>query len=220
VIPAVVKESFGSGTARANEKNSARNVMGKANPKLNMKKHKILWVDRNRLVLCGLLDKYPTMSSVTRRILTPSTHRYTAAQRMHIVATYWTPELPRSWVFYQFERMGGSFTAAKKVFEHQAYQEPGRSKYSFLGTNNLAFIGHEEIERYYLRRDRNAIMSHPSWAIPYFNDARKQGVKLQEIADRLELTMNQVKHMVYDVAPRGIFRPNVKNPNLGNPWKH
>ncbi len=187
--------------------------MGKANPKYNVEKHKILWMDRNRLVLCGLLSKYPRRSQVVQRINTPTSHKFTAAQRMHIVATRFTPELAPSWVYYQFERLGGNYTAAEKVFNRIAYQQPGRSKYEWLGMNNLQFIGHEEIERYYLRRNPNKGIGHPSWVLPYFLDARKQGKTLRQIGEALELTDNQVKHVVYELCPRGIFRPNIRNPN-------
>ena len=178
-----------------------------------VRKHKILWMDRRRLVLCSLLGPQPQKSAVVRRILEPSRVPFTPAQRMHIVATYWTPELPRSWIFYQFERLGGDYTRAQKIFEKIAYEQPGRDKYSFLGTNNLQFLGHEEIERYYLRRKPNFGIQHPSWVIPYFNDCIKRGDKLREIAERLELTLNQVKHVVYDVCPRGMFQPNQRNLN-------
>jgi hypothetical protein len=196
-----------------NAKKNARNVVAKANPKYNVEKHKILWMDRNRLVLCGLLSKEPQRSQVVKRINNPTNRKFTAAQRMHIVATHFTPELPRSWVYYQFERLGGDRVAAQRVFERIAYQEPAKSKYKFLAANNLQFIGHAETERYYLRRNPDKGVAHPSWVLPYFLDARKQGKTLRQIGETLELTDNQVKHVVYELCPRGIFRPNVKNPN-------
>ncbi len=186
-----------------------------ASAKSKVEKHKILWIDRNRLILCGMLNKQPLRSKVMRRLLSGSYAHFTPAQRMHIVATRFTPELPFSWICYQFERHGGSALAGEKIFNRVAYQQPGRSKYEWLGVNNLQFIGHEEIERYYLRRDPNKWATHPSWALPYFLDARKQGKTLRQIGEALELTDNQVKHVVYELCPRGIFRPNVRNPNPG-----
>lgn len=185
-----------------------------ANAKYNVKKHRIVPVDQNRLILCGLLGEMPRRSNVVQRLLKPSQKNYTAAQQMHIAATYWTPELPRSWIWYQFERMGHPNPSyIKERFVHFAYKKDCREKYTSVGLNNLQFIGNEEIERYYLRRDPRLRVTHPSWAIPYFNDKIKQGWKHREIAERLEFTYDQINYIIHTLCPKGMFKSNIRNPN-------
>ena len=164
-----------------------------------------------RLMAMGLLSKYPAKSSIVQKVMIRGLNKpnYTKYEIAHMVAVYFMPGLPRHWLLYQFERLGSENPmACYKTVQRIAYKH--RDKYIHLAHENVLFMGHDEIERFYLRRNPRTKASHPSWAIGYFGDMVKKGMKLREIAEKLNLPMNSVKYALYD---RSMFTDNTRNPN-------
>ena len=138
-----------------------------------------------RLLLCGLLSKYPEKSSVFQKIITIGRgQRYTDAEKMHIVAMMWTPELPLRWIWHQFEPHISSkkdhfMARLRRIQYHPEY----RSRWEHLGEQNIQFIGQPEVERYYLRRPPGKT-TYPFWAVPVLRQHVKGGMKQAEV-DRM-----------------------------------
>lgn len=132
---------------------------------------------------------------------------------MHAVALYWFPELPRSWVRYQFEK-GGAPNAMKAV-EKFAYNPYYRQKYEHLARENLKFIGLAEVDAFYERYPPNMRRRLPSWAIIIANDLIKKGHTRKDIAKRWGL---QYEQFITTLKTRNIFFPPaypIPNPNWG-----
>jgi hypothetical protein len=104
-----------------------------------------------------------------------STRAYTEEERMHATAIYFTPELPRTWIAYQFAKRGLNSDKYMVRFRKIALNPKNPPHWRELGIRNLQFIGPEELLYYYQRSNPNKQHTHPSWAIAIFNELVKQG---------------------------------------------
>ena len=164
---------------------------------------------KQRLITMGLLSKYPLKSSVLQKFLNAKiSTRYTEYEKMHMVALWFTPELPQSWMRYQFEQYGADPEMTLMRLRRQAYKSPWKEKFKHIGQQNPIFIGQPEVERYYARRPPGQSGWHPSWVIPVIQDHIKQGMTMVAISEKYGIPYSSVKHLV---SRRSVFQPNVRN---------
>lgn len=137
----------------------------------------------DRLLVCGLLSKYPTKSTVFQKINNPKKGmRYTDAEKMHITAMMWTPDLPKSWIWWQFQPY--CKTSERKFMQRMrniCYNHRNRARWEHLGMQNIQYIGQPEVMRYYERANPNRQLRHPSWAVAQLVQHMKEGMKMVEI---------------------------------------
>jgi hypothetical protein len=162
-----------------------------------------------QLLSCGLLTEHPLKSSVFQKLLAAKPNvRLTEREKMHIVALYWTPELPKSWIEEQFRRYGAA--APQHVLRRLrriAYHPKWRAKWQHLGPKNVEFIGQKEVEIFYNRRIEGKQIFHPSWALPVLLDERKRGLTIPQICEKYKLhrrTLEKLKRRSIFDQP---FRP-------------
>lgn len=160
-----------------------------------------------RLMAMGLLSKYPDKSSVLSRFLTGKPRRhYTEYEIQHMVALYYTPELPKSWIAWQFESRGYDPEYVMKNLRRTIHYNGRKEKWKHLGPQNVPFIGQPEVQRYYDRRDPRATrIWHPNWALAVFNDHLKQGMNLREISEMYNISYVSLRGVIH----RSIFDPHV-----------
>lgn len=166
-----------------------------------------------RLLTMGLLDKYPLKSKTMTRFLNAhSGIRYTDAEKQNMVALWFMPELPHSWVAYQFEARGYDPEWAMNKLRQIVYKR-AKPEWRELGQRNVLMIGQPEVERYYERRNPNMSMWHPSWAIPIFNENLKQGMSQRQVAAKYGMQTSSLEK----VLKRGMFAPHTQRipPNWG-----
>lgn len=164
----------------------------------------------------GLLSEYPHMSPTFRKFTARTTRKphYTDRNKMHMVALYWTPELSRNWIRYQFEQAGMDGPWAMKNLRKYAYNHENRRRWEHLGQQNILFIGQPEVQRYFERRKTYTRI--PSWAIPIFNDHRKQGMSLQAIADKYGIDRPKMTAAMR----RSMFEPVIMQKHHNEKWKN
>ena len=167
---------------------------------------------KRRLLVAGLLSDYPLRSPVFQKMLNRegTRHRWTDAQKMHVTALYWTPGLSNRWVTYQLERFGCSspehrFTKLRKL----AAKPENRSRWEHLGQENLLYITKREVFNYY-KYHPPGILWHPSWALLIFQDYRKQGKSVSEIARMHGIDDGVLRDTL---KRRSLFKPHARNPN-------
>lgn len=156
-----------------------------------------------RLLAMGLLSKYPKKSWVLKRFLNRKKGiKYTDAEKSHITALMFTPHLPASWIEYQLQQYGEDKPEhALRSLKSIAYKPENRERWEHLGKENLMFIGQPEVEYFYLRRNPNKRVFHPSWAIPIIADHIKEGMSGPAIARKYNIHHNQV----YSMLKRNMF---------------
>lgn len=164
---------------------------------------------KDRLLTMGLLSKYPKKSWILKHFLDPNDRRYYSdAEKMHMAALWFTPELPKSWIKHQFQTYSDRNPDHLMQYVNvQAYRN--KEKYGHLGQQNILFIGQPEVERYYLRRPPQLKAYHPSWAVPIFNDHVKSGMTIADIARKYGCPYLGV----YRAMQKSIFESHQKNPN-------
>lgn len=134
---------------------------------------------------------------------------------MHMVAAWWTPELPESWIKYQFDRLGGDGEKCILTVKRYAYNKECRARWQHLGQQNLLFMGHDEVIRYYHRRNKNKNAWHPNWALPVMADLIKSGMTYEAVGELLQ-GFNKTQIWLL-VNRRNMFEPHLKykgDPNL------
>jgi hypothetical protein len=153
----------------------------------------------------GMLNKHPLKSLVFKRFCTPTKTPYTEDQKKHAVALYWTPELPRSWIRWQFEQHSErNPDHIMQTIKNFAYNPYYREKWGHLGAENLKYIGLAEVDAFYARFKPGARKRLPSWAIMVINDLIKQGWTKKAIARRFGLGYEQ---FVVTLRRKSIFDP-------------
>jgi len=165
----------------------------------------------------GMLNKYPHKSTVFKRFCWKSNSAYTEDQKKHAVALFWTPELPKSWIRWQFEAAGcDNPDRAMHRMTVIAYNPYYREKWGHLGAENLKYIGYEEVNNFYARFKPGARKRLPSWAIMVMNDLLKKGWTKKAIARQFGLGYEQ---FVITLNRKSIFDPitkfNQNSPNWG-----
>lgn len=161
-----------------------------------------------RLILCGLLSKYPKKSWVFQKIINPRQGvSYTDAEKMHIVGLMFTPELPKSWIWHQFKPFAKTSERNFMLrLRRVAYNHHNRERWGHIGQRNLMHIGQPEVLRYYQRSDPDRYFWHPNWAIPHLVQHVKDGMKMTEIEAMYGLPANTMQKL----RRRNIMLPHTK----------
>ena len=157
------------------------------------------------LLAMGLLSKQPQSSTIFKRY---GNHRgtkpFTQREIMHAVALYWTPELPKRWIAWQFRDCERKPEDIMRTIRKWAYHPYYRDKWQHLGRKNLEFIGLDEVQAFYDRYPPGN-RSIPSWALIVINDLHKRGETKVGIARRFGLNRHTVRIAILN---RTIFEPN------------
>lgn len=160
-----------------------------------------------QLLSCGLLTEYPTKSSVFNKLVAGKPHvRLTKREKMHIVALYWTPELPKSWIEHQFRQAGASKRIMGRL-RKIAYDPRYRSRWEHLGPKNVGFIGQKEVEIFYNRRIEGQRIYHPSWAVPVLRDEKKRGLTVPQICQKYKIHRRALEKLMKRSMFSEVFRP-------------
>lgn len=141
---------------------------------------------KGRLLMMGLLSKQPQKSSILKSFASADPkRRYTEYEKMHITALYFTPEISRKWLGYQFEKLGMDPVSAIRKLRRVAYVPKNKYRWEHLGAKNLKYIGTEEAVRYGQRRRPGTILRMTSWMLMAARDLKKQGHSLPKIAEMM-----------------------------------
>lgn len=153
----------------------------------------------------GMLSKHPQKSSIMKRFGNQHrTKRFTQREIMHCVALYWTPELSRNWIAWQFRNFERKPDDIMRSIRRYAYHPYYRKKWEHLGRRNLEFIGLDEVQAYYDRHPPTRKFI-PSWALIVMIDLVKQGFTKAEVARRFGISRASV---VNAINRRTIFEPS------------
>jgi hypothetical protein len=159
-----------------------------------------------RLLLMGLLSKYPNRSSVLQKFATNTVgSKYSDFEKMHITATQFTPGMTKAWLGFQFEQLGMDEQKALRKMRMIAYAPKNRARWEHLGQENVLHIGPVEVERYFLRRNPHRGVYIPNWALPVFNDDLKRGMSKTAVAEKYGL----YRATLYSALRRSMFDPPV-----------
>lgn len=153
----------------------------------------------------GLLSEHPRQSAVLRKFLNNKVggKRYTPLDKINMIALWFTPQLPKSWICAQFETLGMDPAIARKritwIVKRSDYH-----KWKHLGQENILHIGQPEVQRYFDRKPKHLRNTHvPIWAIPIFQDHIKQGMTQKAIAEKYGIALSTLKLSI----KRSIFAP-------------
>lgn len=168
-----------------------------------------------KLYAMGLLSDRPERRKVFQKFVSnDSRKRYSGFDQKEIVGLYFTPDLPRSWIAYQFERLGYDPEKMMRRLRFTALRH--KHKWKHVGPDNVMFIGEAEVERFYARKNPASNNTFPPWAIAVFRAQRKRGVTLKAIADKHGF---HYKYLGRKMS-KSIFERPKRGYGMNNPWQN
>lgn len=160
----------------------------------------------HRLLVCGLLSKYPLKSTIVLRFVKKrrANKHWTLEEKKQVTALFWTPGLKKTWIAYQFEKHGCNPIYVMDTITKIACNPENRRRWEHLGKQNILYITQEHVMRYYQRRDPRKKLNHPHWALPFFYDHKKAGMTERQIEKMYGLTFQSIDYLI---RRKSLFEP-------------